>query len=65
MTEEVPAHVVGDGSHTVRELVKITNVDPRRGHGSENLLVRIRFDESAIATAQEQAYGSRRRPARR
>jgi cyanophycin synthetase len=57
VTEEVPAHVVGDGSHTVRELVKITNVDPRRGHGSENLLVRIRFDESAIATAQEQGYG--------
>src|ERR1700676_455650 len=57
VTEEVPAHVVGDGSHTVRELVKITNVDPRRGHGSENLLVRIRFDERAIATAQEQGYG--------
>jgi cyanophycin synthetase len=57
VTEEVPAHVVGDGSHTVRELVKITNVDPRRGHGSENLLVRIRFDESAIQMAQQQGYG--------
>src|SRR6202047_4632062 len=58
VTEEVPAHVVGDGSHTVRELVKITNVGPRRRHGSENLLVRIRFDERAIAMAQEQGYGT-------
>jgi cyanophycin synthetase len=57
VTEEVPAHVVGDGSHTIRELVRLTNADPRRGHGSENLLVRIRLDESAIEMAQEQGFG--------
>ena len=57
VTEEVPAHVVGDGSHTLRQLVALTNADPRRGHGSENLLVRIRLDENAIALAQEQGYG--------
>src|SRR6202048_5256023 len=56
-TEEVPAHVVGDGSHTLRQLVKFTNADPRRGHGSENLLVRIRLDETALALAQGQGYG--------
>jgi cyanophycin synthetase len=56
-TEEVPAHVVGDGLHTVRQLVKLTNADPRRGHGSENLLVRIRLDETALALAQKQGYG--------
>jgi cyanophycin synthetase len=37
--------------------VKLTNADPRRGHGSENLLVRIRLDETALALAQEQGYG--------
>jgi len=58
VTEEVPAHVVGDGFHTLRQLVGLTNADPRRGHGSENLLVRIRLDETAIALAQEQGYGS-------
>jgi cyanophycin synthetase len=57
VTEEVPAHVIGDGSHTLRELLRVTNADPRRGHGSENLLVRIRLDESAIEMAQEQGYG--------
>src|ERR1700716_1003981 len=56
-TEEVPAHVVGDGLHTLRQLVKLTNADPRRGHGSENLLVRIRLDETALALAQGQGYG--------
>lgn len=58
VTEEVPAHVVGDGSHTLRQLVKLTNADPRRGHGSENLLVRIRLDETAIGMAQKQGYGA-------
>src|SRR3984893_2531306 len=58
VTEEVPAHVVGDGSHTLRQLVKLTNADSRRGHGSENLLVRIRLDETAIGIAQKQGYGA-------
>jgi cyanophycin synthetase len=57
ITEEVPAHIVGDGAHTLRQLVGLTNADPRRGHGSENLLVRIRLDETAIALAREQGYG--------
>jgi cyanophycin synthetase len=57
VTEEVPAHVIGDGSHNLRQLVSLTNADPRRGHGSENLLVRIRLDETAIAMAEEQGYG--------
>jgi cyanophycin synthetase len=57
VTEEVPAHVVGDGSHTLRQLVKLTNADPRRGHGSENLLVRIRLDETALTLAEGQGYG--------
>src|ERR1700738_329865 len=56
-TEEVPAHVIGDGLHTLRQLVELTNADPRRGHGSENLLVRIRLDETALALAQKQGYG--------
>jgi cyanophycin synthetase len=56
VTEEVPAHVVGDGSHTLRQLVRLTNADPRRGHGSENLLVRIRLDQTAIEMAQKQGY---------
>ncbi|MDP9299296.1 MAG: cyanophycin synthetase, partial [Actinomycetota bacterium] len=47
VAERVPAHVVGDGTHTVRELVEITNADPRRGIGHEKVLTRIRLGEDA------------------
>ena len=34
VAQRIPAHVDGDGKHTVAELVEITNADPRRGHRS-------------------------------
>ena len=33
IAQRIPAHVLGDGTHTVRQLVEITNRDPRRGIG--------------------------------
>jgi cyanophycin synthetase len=45
VAERVPAHVVGDGEHTVRELIDITNSDNRRGVGHEKILTRITIDE--------------------
>ena len=50
-----PAHVVGDGRHTIRELVDIVNSDPRRGEGHATSLTRIRLDDIALATLQKQA----------
>ena len=47
IAERVPAHVVGDGTHTVAELVEITNADPRRGVGHEKVLTRIKVDDAA------------------
>jgi cyanophycin synthetase len=44
-----PPQVVGDGSHTVRELVDIVNADPRRGSGHSTSLTKIRFDDIALA----------------
>ena len=44
VAERVPAHVTGDGEHSVRELVEITNADPRRGIGHEKVLTRIAMD---------------------
>ena len=35
VAERVPAHVIGDGEHTIAELVDIVNADPRRGVGHE------------------------------
>ena len=50
-----PPQVVGDGIHSVRELVDIVNQDPRRGEGHSTSLTKIRFD--AIAEALLQAHG--------
>ncbi len=50
----MPASVVGDGEHTVRELVDIANADPRRGIGHEKVLTRITVDEAAEALVRAQ-----------
>jgi cyanophycin synthetase len=55
--ERVPAHVIGDGSKTVAELVEETNADPRRGVGHEKVLTRIRLDEAAVELLRAQGFG--------
>jgi cyanophycin synthetase len=42
--ERVPAHVIGDGRHTVRQLIEIGNRDPRRGVGHTKSLTRLPID---------------------
>lgn len=44
-----PPQVLGDGQHTVRELVEQVNLDPRRGEGHATSLTKIRLDEIAVA----------------
>jgi cyanophycin synthetase len=56
IAERVPAHVVGDGRHTVAELVEITNADPRRGVGHEKVLTRIRVDDAALQLVRSQGF---------
>ncbi len=50
-----PPQVLGDGQHTVRELIDQVNLDPRRGEGHATSLTKIRLDEIAVArlTAQD------------
>jgi cyanophycin synthetase len=57
IAERVPAHVVGDGTHTVAELVELTNADPRRGVGHEKVLTRIKVDDAAVALVEDQGFG--------
>jgi len=40
-----PAAVVGDGVHTIQELIDIVNKDPRRGYGHEKVLTSIKIDD--------------------
>jgi cyanophycin synthetase len=57
IAERVPAHVVGDGRHTVQDLVERTNLDPRRGLGHEKVLTKIKVDDSALDLVKKQGYG--------
>ncbi|MFN8549705.1 MAG: cyanophycin synthetase, partial [Candidatus Eisenbacteria bacterium] len=47
VAKRVPGHVLGDGTHTIEQLVQLTNEDPRRGIGHEKVLTRIEFDHQA------------------
>ena len=49
-----PANVVGDGTHTIRELIKIKNQDPRRGEGHIYPLTKIKIDNSIKQYLREQ-----------
>ncbi|WCM89275.1 cyanophycin synthetase [Acidovorax sp. NCPPB 3576] len=44
-----PPQVLGDGERTVRELVHLVNLDPRRGEGHATSLTKIRLDDIAVA----------------
>lgn len=56
VAQRVPAHVDGDGEHTLADLVEITNADPRRGIGHEKVLTRIKVDDESIGYAREQGF---------
>lgn len=59
-----PPLVVGDGTHTVRELVDQVNADPRRGEGHATSLTKIRLDAIALAQLEIQGLGPDSVPAR-
>jgi len=46
-TLRTPGQVVGDGAHTVAQLVDIVNLDPKRGVGHEKVMTRIVMDAQA------------------
>ena len=46
-SKRMPGHVVGDGRHTIAELIEIVNQDPRRGVGHEKVLTRLEIDAQA------------------
>ena len=49
-----PPHVIGDGQHTVKQLVDKVNADPKRGDGHATSLTKIRFDDIAVARLVQQ-----------
>jgi cyanophycin synthetase len=62
--KRVPGHVVGDGKHSIRELVDIVNQDPRRGVGHEKVLTRLEFDHQAERLLAKLGYDHETVPAK-
>ena len=56
VAERVPAHVIGDGKSTVKKLIEITNQDPRRGNGHDNVLTKITVDPTSEQVLSKQGY---------
>ena len=54
--KRVPAHIVGNGSNTIQQLIDITNLDPRRGYGHENVLTQIDIDRDTTDLLEKLNY---------
>jgi len=46
-TRRTPGHVVGDGEHSVAQLIEVVNSDPRRGWDTRKVLTRLELDAQA------------------
>ena len=54
--KRVPANVVGDGKNSIQQLIDITNQDPRRGYGHENVLTQIEIDRDSEDLLEKLGY---------
>ncbi len=59
-----PPQVIGDGVHTIAELVEQINRDPLRGDGHATSLTKIRLDDIALATLAKRGYTTDTVPAK-
>lgn len=56
-SERHPAHVFGDGEHTIAELIEIANRNPLRGDGHEKPLTKIEIDSILLAHLEKNRIG--------
>jgi cyanophycin synthetase len=54
--KRVPAHVVGNGKDSIEKLIEITNLDPKRGYGHENVLTQIDVDRDTLDLLEKLGY---------
>ncbi|WP_422106148.1 cyanophycin synthetase [Winogradskyella sp.] len=51
-----PAHVIGNGTSTIQELIDEVNSDPRRGYGHEKVLTQITVNELTQTIIKDAGY---------
>ena len=59
-----PAHIIGDGKSTIKELVDEVNKDPRRGYGHENVLTKITINDLTKTIIAAKGYTEESVPAK-
>jgi cyanophycin synthetase len=62
--KRTPAAVIGDGTHTIKELVELANKDPRRGDGHCNVLTKITLDNAVDELLMKKNYTVQTVPAK-
>lgn len=62
--KRTPAMVIGDGKHTVKQLIDIVNSDPRRGYGHEKVLTSIKVDDTTLTMLSEKGLSLESVPAK-
>ncbi|CAM4330354.1 cyanophycin synthetase [Gillisia hiemivivida] len=55
-SRRTPAHVVGNGKNTIKELINEVNQDPRRGYGHEKMLTLITIDNVTKGIIVSEGY---------
>ncbi len=51
-----PANVVGDGLHSIQQLIDVVNQDPRRGEHHGTVLSKIHINDAAMVVLKEQGF---------
>lgn len=64
-SERTPCKVVGDGKHSIKDLIEIENSNPLRGEGHEKPLTKIRVDHSVLQHLKRVGLTTRYIPAAR
>ncbi len=62
VSERIAPFVIGDGKHTIRNLIDEVNEDPQRGFGHEKPLTKIKIDEVVNIMLRRQGYTPYSRP---
>lgn len=47
------AHIIGDGTSTIQQLIDLVNQDPKRGYGHENVLTMITVNDLTLGILKE------------
>jgi len=55
-SERIPPEIVGDGVHTIRELVEMENENPLRGYDHEKPLTKIKLDAMSLSVLKKAGY---------